>query len=101
MLPDMNGTWRFRVVRDNLASSFVRREIGPLVASIAQALAFANRVHDHFGDAVSRVEAWTDTTEEVDPADREAFQIVRHENGKDWRVLECRLTHPGWFVALI
>ena len=82
----MTGTWRFRVVRDNLTSSFARRQAGPLVGTVGEALAFADRVHDHFGDAVSRVEAWTDNpTDSPEPGDREAFQIVRHENRRDWR----------------
>jgi len=97
----MVATWRFQVLRFDSTDSFIRRPVGPFVGGIEEALAFANRVQDHFGDHVRRVEAWSlGQVEEPEPGDRIRFEIVRHENGRDWRLLESRLTHPAWYRKL-
>src|SRR5689334_18475112 len=97
------GIWRFRLVRSDETSAFIARPANePFTGSIAEALAFADRVFQHFADRdPRRVEAWSVDLVEPEPSDRELFQIERHENGRDWRLLEARLTHPGWFVELI
>jgi hypothetical protein len=97
----MNAAWRFRLIRNDGSSSFVRRAV-PFLGSIESALEFAERVRCHFGDVASRVEAWSEgQVDEVSSLGRVLFLIRRHENGRDWRLLEGRLTHPGWFQALL
>src|SRR5262245_12070757 len=91
----MQQIWRFRLVRFDHTSYFIRRSIGPVVGGIGVALDFANQVQVYFGDEARRVEAWTDGFT-LDPAGRLVFHIVRHENKRDWRLLENRLTHPLW-----
>src|SRR3954462_8335112 len=101
--PAMIGTWRFRFVRDDCSATFIRRpeSTGPVVGTIDEALMFAHRVQDYIGERASRVEAWSDRhTQEPEPQDRELFRIARHENKRDWRLLETRLTHPAWYRKL-
>jgi hypothetical protein len=97
------GTWRFRLIRDDHASSFIRRpdSAGPFVGEVDEAIRFANRVQEYFSHEAKRVEAWSiGPVEEPEPGDRERFLIERHENGRDWRLLESRLTHPAWYLTL-
>jgi hypothetical protein len=99
----MTGTWRFRVVRDDCSATFIRRpeSTGPFLGTIAEALQFAQRVQDYLGETASRVEAWSEGhTGEPEPQGCQLFRIVRHENKRDWRLLESRLTHPGWYRNL-
>jgi hypothetical protein len=92
----------FRLVRQGGSSSFVRRqESKPFVGTIKEALEFADRIQQHFSDAAHRVEAWSiGEIAHRETGERELFFIQRHENKRDWRLLESGLTHPGWFLKL-
>jgi hypothetical protein len=59
----MGATWRFRLVRDDGSSGFVRRA-DSFIGNVDDALKFSNRVFEHFNNVARRVEAWT-----VDPID--------------------------------
>lgn len=96
----MGITWRFRLVRDNDTSSFIRRAEA-FNGTVNEALQFANRVFEHFGDVACRVEAWSVGPIDSEDASRVVFNIARHENGRDWRLLAGRLTHPAWYRSLI
>jgi hypothetical protein len=71
------------------------------VGTVNEALQFANRIQQHFADAAHRVEAWSiGKVAQAEVGDRELFMIQRHENKRDWQLLESGLTHPGWFLKL-
>jgi hypothetical protein len=96
----MGATWRFRLVRDDGSSGFVRRA-DSFIGNVDDALKFSNRVFEHFNNVARRVEAWTvDPIDSSEPTDRKLFRSNRHENKRDWRLLESQLTHPGWFLTL-
>jgi hypothetical protein len=89
-----------RLVRDDGSSGFVRRA-ETFAGSVNDALQFSGRILEHFSKVARRVEAWSNGP--LDPpeqTDRKAFFIQRHENKRDWRLLESQLTNPGWFVDL-
>jgi hypothetical protein len=89
----MNTAWRFRFIRDDGTSRFVRRA-APFIGSIQAALEFAERCRGHFGDVSRRVEAWSIDPITPEASDRKVFFIQRHENGKDWLLLKSPGTHP-------
>src|SRR5437868_6897291 len=96
----MGSEWRFRMVECG-RSTYIRRS-GPFTGSTIEALAFAERIREHFAASdPNRVEAWSLGLIEPEDSDRLIFNIERHENGRDWRLLEGRLTHPGWFKTLL
>ena len=92
-------TWRFRLVRDDWSSAFVRRAHGqPFEGDAEGALAFAEKVRQY--KAARRVEAWTEALIELPPAIQVQFRVERHKNGRDWEVLESRLAHGLWTRTL-
>jgi hypothetical protein len=94
----MGATWRFRLVRNDGSSGFVRRQ-NQFEGTTDEALSFADRIYNHFAGAARRVEAWSVDQVEQERSGRVLFVIERHENKRDWRLLESPLTHPGWFLA--
>jgi len=83
----MGATWRFRIMRQDGTSSFIRKAAGKVfVGSIDQALAFAQRIQRHFDQIARRVEAWS--LQQVEPQEQSGRQLVciqRHENPRGWR----------------
>ena len=80
---------------------FPIRRAGPFIGTELEALAFARRACEHLkAKGVKRVEAWANTASDEPLPGAVTFRIRPHENGQDWRVVECALQHPLWVKQL-
>ena len=80
------------IARPNLSRLILAQPAGqPFEGDAESALAFAEKVRRYKNRR--RVEAWTEAVIELPPAIQAQFRIERHENGRDWIVVESYLTH--------